>query len=195
MYHIHHTTGVIIQTYPHGEANNIYLIFTKELGMVRVHGQSVRLDRSKLRPHLASYAIKEFSLVRGKEIWRLTSVKDTEEYSADISGAAYRKAAARVFAVFARLVNGEEKHSVLFDVLARFLTRLSRTQTPETDLEAVEMITVFRILYELGYISKKAPFETLLDSDDISPGMLILAQTERKQLAQDINAALKASQL
>lgn len=194
MYHIHTTPGVITQILPQGEANRFYTILTEDLGMVRVHGQGVRLGKSKLKSHLTQYAIKDFSLVRGKEVWRLTSVKESVQYPEGITDIKAQKVFARILATLTRLVSGEERQPSLFAVVASSLLYLSQN-TDTTTLEGVELITMVRILYELGYIEKKPYLKNFIDSSEITRQYIQEAIASRTTLTHDINTALKASQL
>jgi hypothetical protein len=48
-------------------------IFTRDFGLVTAVAQGIRLEKSKLRYYVQNYSFAVFSLVRGKEFWRLTS--------------------------------------------------------------------------------------------------------------------------
>lgn len=194
MYHIHHTLGVITQTVPHGEANRLYSILTQDLGLVRVHAQGVRLGKSKLKSHLVPYVVKEFSFVRGKEIWRLTTVKESSEYPHHITDEKARKVYARILAAITRLVSGEEHQPSIFAVVSACLVYLSQEIAPEA-LEAVELITMVRILYELGYIDKTTYLTPILETTTFTPDEITQVLAARTTITHDINTALKASQL
>jgi len=73
MHQIHTTAGFIIFSRPYGEADKLISIFTRDFGLVTATARGIRLEKSKLRYHAQDYSLGVFSLVRGKEFWRLTS--------------------------------------------------------------------------------------------------------------------------
>src|SRR5690349_11857408 len=77
MYAIHTTPGFIIGSRPYGEAGKMLSIFTRDLGLVLAAAQGIRLEKSKLRYSAQDYSFGTFSLVRGKEFWRLTNSAPT----------------------------------------------------------------------------------------------------------------------
>jgi len=79
MYSIQTTPGFIIDSRTYGEAGKMLFIFTRDLGLVMAVAQGIRFERSKLRPFTQDYSFGEFSFVRGKEMWRLTSAQEFNE--------------------------------------------------------------------------------------------------------------------
>src|SRR3974390_2667029 len=112
MYAIQTTPGFIIDSRPHGEAGKLLSIFTRDYGLVLASAQGIRLEKSKLRYHTQDYSLGSYSLVRGKEFWRLTS-------SAENRGIPSIKAQliARLALLLRRLLHGEEPHAELFAVI------------------------------------------------------------------------------
>ncbi len=77
MHPIHTTPGFIIDSRPYGEAGKLISIFTRDFGLVTTSASGIRFEKSKLRYHSQDYSFGSFSLVRGKELWRLTSAVDS----------------------------------------------------------------------------------------------------------------------
>lgn len=136
-YTIHTTEGFILSSTPIGEANRIYRIFTREFGVIVATAQGVRLNTSKLRPHLMDYVFSSISLVKGKEFWRITSASEISR-SKD-------RVYIQILTIIKRLLQGEGEHVALFDYLKQ---ELFKENLDETNL-------MVRILLELGYIDGK----------------------------------------
>ncbi len=136
-YTVHTTEGFILSSAPIGEANRIYHIFTREFGVIIATAQGVRLNKSKLRPHLLDYGFSSVSLVKGKEFWRITSASGISRSN--------NKIYIQILAVIKRLLQGEGEHEALFDYLKE---ELFKENLDETNL-------MIQILAELGYIDKK----------------------------------------
>lgn len=136
-YTVHTTEGFILSSAPIGEANRIYHIFTREFGVIIATAQGVRLNKSKLRPHLLDYGFSSVSLVKGKEFWRITSASGILRSN--------NKIYIQILAIIKRLLQGEGEHEALFDYLKE---ELFKENLDETNL-------MIQILAELGYIDKK----------------------------------------
>ncbi len=217
MYAIHTTPGFIIDSRPYGEAGKILSIFTRELGLVSVIAQGIRLEKSKLRYHAQEYRFGVFSLVRGKEYWRLTSSGAPLSVAGvsplnptrGIEEKSLGSFVARMALLLRRLLHGEEAHPELFDCVegcVRFITarRLSFAKAPKgehlaelTDEQSktLESVTVFRILDLLGYIGKDSLFDEKLKSSGLSAELLDEMTGNRGVMNQHINKALRESHL
>lgn len=150
-YHIYTTKGFILSSRPYREADRVYSILTRDLGLIRATGTGVRKEVSKLRGSLEPLALSEVSLVRGQEFWRLTSAQSIKAISVTAE-------LARPLLLLEKLVPGETVHPELFDVLEDFILNQPRDENFETKL-------VSRILYELGYLK---PEDLTLDK----PGLI-----------------------
>lgn len=189
MYAIHTTPGFIIGSRPYGEAGRMLSIFTRDLGLVTATAQGIRLEKSKLRYHTQPYSFGTFSLVRGKEFWRLTS-------AASGRGARAGELAARVALLLRRLLQGEEPHPELYEhveACARFMG--GHAGLSADDLKALESLTVLRILHALGYVGDDDGLGAALASTDLDQGLLREAAGKRTAMNRHINKALAESHL
>lgn len=139
-YAVYSTRGFILGSAPTGEASKIYLIYTEDFGLVRARAQSVRLLTSKLRYNLEDYSFGTFSLVRGREIWRLTGTEKIDLPQKQ----KFSLVRARVLNLVKRLVQGEEKNEKLF-----------KTLLSVTEREMSEPLILAHILDALGYLDVK----------------------------------------
>lgn len=139
-YAIYSTRGWILGSAPTGEASKIYILYTEDFGLIRAKAQSVRLITSKLRYSLEDYSYCNFSLVRGKELWRLTGA---QKLDGEVKEPLVR---ARVLNLVRRLVQGEEKNEKLFAALALL--------AGDSVLSEVGILS--RVLSALGYIDLDA---------------------------------------
>lgn len=195
MYAITTTQGFIIGSRPYGEADKILLIFTRDLGLIQATALGIRLEKSKLRYHAQDLAVGTFSLVHGKEFWRLTSAKADERIDTPAYGSGI-EIVARVAVLLKRLLHGEEPHPDLFECVDCFIKYLSdSSRLTDVQISALESLTVLRILRALGYIGKSGELEPLMVSFEIDTVGLDLALAKKTLVNQHINKALKESQL
>jgi recombinational DNA repair protein (RecF pathway) len=189
MHAIHTTPGFIIDSRPSGEAGKLISIFTRDYGLVFASAQGIRLEKSKLRYHAQEYSFGVFSLVRGKEYWRLTSAQGS-------SGQASSELIARLALLLRRLLHGEEPHPELFMIIescSRFLRE--NESVSDEQLKSLESLIVLRVLRALGYIGNDAGLSDIASSFDLSLGLLDALNEKRASMNQHINKALRESHL
>ena len=204
MHTIHTTPGFIIESRPRGEAGKLLSIFTRDLGLVLATAQGIRLEKSKLRYHSQEYAVGEFSFVRGKEFWRLTSAGETQRKEAIVPRQARDKQRSkdsqelivRIASLLRRLLHGEEAHTELFDHLKNSFEFLENSpELSEQQLKTLESVIVFRILHLLGYVGVDKNLDTKIISVPLTVELLNEAEGQRMSMNRHINKALKESHL
>lgn len=180
MHHIYHTEAFVIKTRPQGEDSKIITLYTRELGLIYAHAQGIRKLSSKLRFVIQEHRFISVDLVRGKEIWRITTAQSSSEYfpSEDI-----RYVFSRMGSLIARLCHGEEESTEAFDALVRARELLS---IKGSDRKVIELLSAARILIALGYLSR----------DILEEGEDVFSRTSyQHSLAKRINEALSLSHL
>ncbi len=184
MHHIYTTKAFIIHSSPHGEAGKFLLLFTRDFGMIGATAQGIRLQQSKLRFHMQDGNFSNVSVVRGKEVWRLTGAHELEK--AKISPIHLK-----VLKLLKRLLQGEEKNENLFEIIEE----LYKSEFNESDYDTVECLTVLRVLNSLGYIRNNEELRTFLENTSLSKEILNQFKLKKGNIINIINAALKESQL
>lgn len=149
-YSVYTTSGFILGSAPSGEANKVYALYTRDFGLVRASAQGVRHLKSKLRYNLGDFGRASFSLVRGRETWRLTGAVAEPAAEADRESAAMR---ARVLTLVKRLVQGEERNDALFAALESLFGEGTRATGDDA---AFETLALARVLSALGYVDLAA---------------------------------------
>ena len=139
-YHIYTTKGITLSYRPWREADRIYFILTRDLGLIRATALGVRKETSKLRGSLEPIMLATVSLVRGKEYWRITSTESVKKIEP-------KPEILKPLALLEKLVQGEAVHPELFDVVEKFLISTSGGEDFETNFVA-------HILQPLGYLKE-----------------------------------------
>jgi len=143
-YSIQTTEGLILSYKPLREADRVYSILTRDLGLIRATAIGVRKDSSKLRGALEPVCLSSISLVRGKEYWRVTSA-DVLERVPSVSEVM------RPLALLEKLVQGEAHSSELFDAIREIIARFDLAESID---EMFEIHLVATILFHLGYLKE-----------------------------------------
>ncbi len=185
-YAVYSTRGFILGSAPTGEASKIYHIYTEDFGLILAKAQSVRLVTSKLRYNLEEYSFATFSLVRGKEIWRLTGAGEK------LHNPRLNRVYARVLNLVRRLVQGEEKNPRLFSALL-FMMQGIESESLE-DIQAFESLVLIHVMSSLGYIDALS-LVGMERSRKPSIADLDVVKSKKKEIISEINKALKESQL
>lgn len=192
MHHIHHTEGLILKSKSFGEAGKRYFILTRDVGMVLATAQGVRKMSSKLRYVLQDFSYVKVDLVRGKDVWRVTSASKTNQ----LENIGKRKETLEIFAnisrLLRRLLQGEDPNPSLFEDVVTGLSMLENSTKEE--MYNIEAVMVLRLLHNLGYIGG-APVLNALVSSPLEQGILYEAAKNRGKILQEINKALKETHL
>ncbi len=149
MHHIYHTEGILVEAREKGEANLLLSIFTREMGMLFATAQSVRHEKSKLRFALQEFSHSNIDLVRGKDMWRVTSATPIKSYSSIVLDGTRGIVAQNIFKLILRLCHGEDTNEELYDHVVKSLTMLSEKKFRDRDLKHFEMVAVFRIILDI----------------------------------------------
>jgi len=192
MYSVYTTAGFVLGSAERGEANKIYSIYTEDFGLVRAGAQGVRLEKSKLRYTLDDFTHGYFSLVRGRELWRLTGSERDGELPLPVE---VRRVIARVLNLVRRLVHGEEKNQALFRALNTMIQRASSLPQDSTDLIPFELLSLLRVLHSLGYVGSVEGLDESIFSGDMTDEMLSIVSKKRASVLGYINKAIGETQL
>jgi len=207
MYAIYTTPGFIVGSKPHGEAGKVLFIFTRDFGLITAVAAGIRLERSKLRYGVQDYSFGIFSLVKGKEFWRLTSVGDSRKElvlgieSADAPINSKKRSfgdqlVARLALLLRRLLHGEEANPALFSSVESAISFIcSSSSLDDERFKTLESLAVYRMLESLGYIGKDNFIDLEVREEILSVELLDSIQEKRGVLNKHINKALRESHL
>jgi DNA repair protein RecO len=199
-HHIYTTDAFIIESNLLGEADRYYTLFTRDLGLIRATARGVRLQKSKLKYSLQDFSRSSVSLVRGKDIWRLTSAKlEDSLYVRYKNDTLVLTVVAQIMALMKRLVGTEEKNEALYMILSDafiFLESCIWNATEESiaELKNFEIIVVLKILHNLGYMASVKELAPFID-EQLSQHVLHAMHEHKKAALKEINNSLRETQL
>jgi recombinational DNA repair protein (RecF pathway) len=190
-YHRYQTTGLVLGRLPNGEANYLYKILTPELGLIRVLGQGVRLEKSRMRYHLPLYSLTNFGLVKGREYWRLAGALNAEKVNTF-----QRQLFSRLSLIVLRLVGEGEPDQRLFDDFSQaYLILLDKNNFSEEEVSLLETFLLVRLLFRLGYLASDPLVSQVIAPTNLSWLEILSFNQEKRHLVQLINQAFLASGL
>ncbi len=186
MHRIYSSMALVVESRPYSEADRMITCYTREYGLISAVAKSVRLEKSKLRYALALYSMSEISLVKGKEIWRLTSAIYEKSFSANA------QAVKKILSTLKRLIGEEIPDQFLFDALRAYLEYMH--QKGEIDAKAAEVGIMLHILNRSGYLQASIPLADFL-STPFAPEKLGDVAIHKKEAIGLINQALEHAHL
>ncbi len=192
-HHIYHTEGFVLSGRNVGEANRYLVLFTRELGLIKAAAQGIRKIDSRLRYSLQDYSLARIDLVRGRDIWRVTSAKKIELFETVLKDELKFKALARGFRLLERLYQGEEENDAVFREVMSLITFLDKETFTREEMQQFEILFVIRILTLLGYWEEKTD-PTLIMSTP-SKELLSTVAPQMRNLVSRINQSLRETHL
>ncbi|MDO8548374.1 MAG: recombination protein O N-terminal domain-containing protein [bacterium] len=210
MHKIFITDAIVLGKRFSGEATTTLALLTRDLGLLRASARSARVEKSKLRYGLQVLTKGRFSLVRGKNEWRLTSVSQvSREYISlpflqPTAGISRHLAFGRISKLLLRLVAGEEHTPALYTSVIEGFSYLAAAQSEtdadpsrrgEAEAEAIECVLVLRILAHLGYLPQRQELLPFVADSLFSLELTAQAAKSRSLLIKVINESLGATGL
>src|SRR3989344_6733198 len=185
MYIKYSTDALVLGSWEHGEADRVFMLYTKDFGLVYARATSVREERSRLRYALSHYAHANVSLICGKRGWKLVGASSVRALLGE-----YVNIFARIARLMTRLVAGEEKNEYLFSTLS---SAHAQFFAPHTRVATIELICVARVLFALGYLSSEALRTALFTHTAYELPHLTEAEHLRESLVISVNQAIIGS--
>jgi recombinational DNA repair protein (RecF pathway) len=185
------TEAVILHTAPRGESNRVYKVLTRELGLLYAHGQGVREIKSRNRYALQTGEFVLLTLVRGREVWRITGARAMPETVAWGKDVRSRK----VLTMLGRMIAVEDPSVVSFDVLVEGCTAIVQS-TNDDDASLIEAVTLLRLLDALGYVPRPvddAVVADILGTSGYGDEVRTAAALHKRTLFGRVNTALLAA--
>ncbi len=192
MYHIYHTDAVVLFYRNLGEADRMYTLYTRELGLIYAKAIGIRKLESKSRFALPLFAYARVSFVRGRDMWRLTTATPVENFPALSRDTASLRLVAKLARLVKRLCKGEGAEPRIMNDLVALLGYLARPVVTPEERRVAELTFALRLLHTLGYVGNETDFHSMLKDDATFGDLETLSE---KTLLFEINRALRESQL
>ncbi len=191
-YHIYTTPGIVLKRTTFGESDTVLYVLTRDLGLIIASAKSTRLLASKLRSSLQEYSFITLSCIKGKNGWKITNAVEEKNLFSDLP-IEYKKILAQISAVIVKNIAGEFPQKEIFEMIKESFIFLKDVK--EGDLKDFEILTVLRLMKELGYVSPDEDSRKYFDEKAVLEDKVSFVKNDRLKLVGVINKALKESQL
>ncbi|MEJ5202027.1 MAG: DNA repair protein RecO [Anaerolineales bacterium] len=139
--------AVILRHSDWGEADRLLVIYTREVGKLRVVAKGVRRLRSRKAGHLEPFTRSVLMLARGRDFWIVTQAQTLDAYlplREDLLRTGY---AAYVVELVDRFSYDEEASPILYQLLTETLERICTEEDPIPALRYYDV----RLLDVIGF--------------------------------------------
>lgn len=117
-------TAIILSSHDVGEYDRIYILYTREIGLVKAIGRGVRKQTAKLAGHLEPGTLSEVYVARSRGMGQITSAIALDNFENIKKDFEKLSEVLKILRFFARHFSEEEKDERIFDLLAEVLTRV-----------------------------------------------------------------------
>jgi len=195
-YTIYSTDGFIIEQKASKDADISLLIFTESFGLIFAVATGARYLKSKLRYSLQSLSFSNISLVKGREVWRVTSAKKLISLYDRRLPIEYRTLHARILSAIARFCPREQEEKKVFELLRSVAKMTFTKEKGDMQVQSIELLFMLNLLYHLGYIVKNE--NALLEpyiGQEISLEALELVASHQQEVEKLVARAISESHL
>ena len=189
-YQTYITDAFVCGTRESNTSDRMFLLFTRDAGMVYAHAKSVRDEKSKHRYALQPFSLLRTTLVRGRGGWKITGTEPISKFFFDAKSREERTFLRSLTLFLRRVMQGESVYSSVFDDV-REVCRHMETY----NLSNIEVVLKLRVLHMLGYVASTPPLLELLH-DPLSPEKVKKIKKEvLDRCSTSVEYALTQSQL
>ncbi len=191
MAHIVHTTdSLVLGSTPVQDADKLFWLLTKDIGLIFASAKSVREEASKLRYSLQDFSYSKVSLVKGRGLWRITGA-EVIDGALDVQNA---KVFGDITVLARKIIPAEESSNEAYRVLKEAREQLS-AEKESAYKKAIEYLCVARLLYTLGYLEKKTQVQSLIESGTYTRDILDEVLHKKEVLLPIINTGIANTHL
>ena len=149
---IHYRTqGFVLKKNDLGEADQIFTIFTKDFGKLKILGKAIRKIKSKLRAGVGPFYLSEIEFIQGKNHKTLTDATVITKFENIKQDLEKLEIASQIAEVTDDLIKGEEKDEEIFNLLKESFNKLNNFQLLTFNFQLIYFFFLWNLLSILGY--------------------------------------------
>jgi recombinational DNA repair protein (RecF pathway) len=188
-YQTYITEAIVCGSSARNTSDRVFLLFTREAGMLRAHAKSVREERSKQRFALQEFSTVRATLVHGRQGWRIAGVEPIRNLYSEAASREQRALIRNTVLLLRRVMQGEVSYAPVYDLVMHAITA-----ELGGNLRDRERLLSLHILFVLGYVALEDGLEQLLP-DRALKEIRSLSDAERLCCDTAIEHGLMQSQL
>ncbi len=179
------TDAIVIASYAHKENDRVFVLYTKEFGLLHARALSGRKLSSKLKHSISGYLISQMTLIRGKSGWRIVEAHEPDFHVSSFQ--IYKlHSLYRVFKRVLDMATPLETNMELFNLLKSIILAY---RNGHNTLALLEVGALHDVLARLGYINA-APF--CFENGELN---LLAIENKQEDISAKIQNAIESSHL
>lgn len=147
----HRSQGLILKKRNVAEADQLFIVYSKEFGKLEVLGRGIRKISSKLRPGMETFCLSEIEFIQGKTYKTLTDAILTEKFKNLRKDLAKLSIAYKITGVLHNLIHGQEPDQRLWNLLLKIFERLNGSSFKIKNPELIYYYFLWNVFSILGY--------------------------------------------
>lgn len=154
-YTIYETKAIILGCRPVQEHDLFLRVFSNVFGYISIVAKGTRKSASKLRGNINEYTVATLSVVKGKEMFRLTDAKQSFSFVGSRSVVSFLRAAEKLFYSHEEEF-GLQTHEHIFNMMLRLSKLLVYIVSKNTDVPRQDVQDFFSVFVrgEQGFLPK-----------------------------------------
>lgn len=142
--------GIILAKKNIGEADRLYVIYTKEAGKIQAKAVGVRKQNAKLAGSLENFTLADITVIKKNGTGKITSSIIENNFSNIKSNLDIIASAFETVGIFNELVKTGERDEKIFNLLKDYL-EAANAASGKDKIEIISLGFVFQLLDLLGY--------------------------------------------
>ncbi len=142
----------MLKNTPLREADMLYTLYTKEFGLTRVAGRSIR--KGKLLSGMSLFSLARIGFIQGKSYNTLTETLPLFSFPESRKSLGKLSLFYRLSETVLSLIHGEERQEDVFHLIVKVMKDIERRSFRTEELSLMHTYFSFRLLEKLGYRPK-----------------------------------------
>ncbi len=174
--------GVVLEKVDRKEADQLFTIYTKDFGKLKVLGRGIRKISSKLRPGIELLYLSEIEFIQGKAGKTLTDAVLIEKFQNINSDLEKINITSSILEIFDTFIRGEEPQENIWNLLVKTLRQLNIKDINIQKQRLIYHYSFWNFLSLLGY--KPELYRCATCQKRLNPEKLFFNQTEGGVICQ-----------
>ena len=148
------TLGFVLKKDDQGEADQIFTIYTKDFGKLKILGKAIRKIKSKLRAETQPFCLLEIEFIQGKGYKTLTDVIQIGKFQNLRKNLDKLTIAYEIAEVLDNLIRGEELDKEIWELLLETFKKLDNCSISHIPYSLIYYYFLWNFFSILGYESE-----------------------------------------
>jgi len=145
------TKGFVLKKRDLKEADQLFIVYTKDFGKLKILGRAIRKIKAKLRGNFQLFYFLELEFIQGKSYKTLTDAIVIDKFSEIHKGLERLKIVYQVADILDGLIKGEEADEKVWELLNETFEKLNDLQFTIYHLPLIYYYFLWNLLSALGY--------------------------------------------